>query len=100
MGRLILFIIIIGAILAGIWFYVPGGDDMLKGLMGKSAPVEDSAGSDEAAGGDMSGGGDMGGSDATGDMGGSDMGGSDMGGETEGETTPDESGGSTEPPTR
>ena len=36
MGRLLFFIIIIGAALAGVWFYVPGGQDMLLGAKDKA----------------------------------------------------------------
>jgi len=36
MGRLLLFIIIIGAALAGVWFYAPGGKDMLLGAKDKA----------------------------------------------------------------
>ncbi len=31
MGRFILFLIVIAAALAGVWFYAPGGKDMLLG---------------------------------------------------------------------
>ncbi|MDZ7628100.1 MAG: hypothetical protein U5J99_06790 [Parvularculaceae bacterium] len=31
MGRLVLFLIVIAAALAGVWFYAPGGKDMLLG---------------------------------------------------------------------
>lgn len=31
MGRLLVFIIIIVAALAGVWFYMPGGKDLLNG---------------------------------------------------------------------
>lgn len=36
MGRLLVFIIIIGAALAGAWFYMPGGKDMLLGAKDKA----------------------------------------------------------------
>jgi hypothetical protein len=31
MGRLVLFLIVVAAALAGVWFYAPGGKDMLLG---------------------------------------------------------------------
>lgn len=31
MGRLVLFLVVVAAALAGIWFYAPGGKDMLLG---------------------------------------------------------------------
>jgi hypothetical protein len=31
MGRFLVFLIIVAAALAGVWFYVPGGKDMLQG---------------------------------------------------------------------
>ncbi len=31
MGRFVLFLIVIAAALAGVWFYAPGGKDMLLG---------------------------------------------------------------------
>lgn len=36
MGRLLVFIIIIVAALAGAWFYMPGGKDMLLGVKDKA----------------------------------------------------------------
>ena len=36
MGRLLVFIIIIVAALAGAWFYMPGGKDMLLGAKDKA----------------------------------------------------------------
>ena len=36
MGRLLVFIIIIAAALAGVWFGVPGGKDMLLGAKDKA----------------------------------------------------------------
>ncbi|MCB2112482.1 MAG: hypothetical protein KDD85_02920 [Parvularculaceae bacterium] len=36
MGRFLLFIIIIVAALAGVWFYAPGGKDMLMGAKEKA----------------------------------------------------------------
>ena len=36
MGRFLLFIIIIVAALAGVWFYAPGGKDMLLGAKDKA----------------------------------------------------------------
>lgn len=36
MGRLLVFIIIIVAALAGAWFYMPGGKDMLMGAKDKA----------------------------------------------------------------
>jgi len=31
MGRLVLFLVVVAAALAGVWFYAPGGKDMLLG---------------------------------------------------------------------
>jgi hypothetical protein len=31
MGRFLVFLIVVAAALAGVWFYVPGGKDMLQG---------------------------------------------------------------------
>lgn len=46
MGRFVLFLIVIAAALAGVWFYAPGGKDMLlgakstvMGMIGKSEPA-------------------------------------------------------------
>lgn len=36
MGRLLVFLLIIGAALAGVWFYMPGGKDMLLGAKDKA----------------------------------------------------------------
>ncbi len=36
MGRFLLFIIVIAAALAGVWFYAPGGKDMLLGAKDKA----------------------------------------------------------------
>lgn len=36
MGRFLVFIIIIVAALAGVWFYAPGGKDMLTGVKDKA----------------------------------------------------------------
>lgn len=36
MGRLLVFIIVIVAALAGAWFYMPGGKDMLTGAKDKA----------------------------------------------------------------
>lgn len=46
MGRFVLFLIVVAAALAGVWFYAPGGKDMLlgakssvMGMIGKSEPA-------------------------------------------------------------
>ena len=46
MGRFVLFLIVIAAALAGVWFYAPGGKDMLlgakssvMGMIGKAEPA-------------------------------------------------------------
>lgn len=46
MGRLVLFLIVVAAALAGVWFYAPGGKDMLlgakstvMGMVGKGEPA-------------------------------------------------------------
>lgn len=46
MGRLVLFLVVVAAALAGVWFYAPGGKDMLlgakssvMGMIGKSEPA-------------------------------------------------------------
>lgn len=46
MGRLVLFLIVVAAALAGVWFYAPGGKDMLlgakstvMGMVGKAEPA-------------------------------------------------------------
>ncbi len=58
MGRLVLFLIVIAAALAGVWFYAPGGKDMLlgakssvMGMIGKSEPAAEPVGEavDDAA---------------------------------------------------
>jgi len=50
MGRFLLFIIIIVAALAGVWFYMPGGKDMLTGVKDKAMSfVPNGAAGDEAA---------------------------------------------------
>ncbi len=36
MGRFILFLIVVAAALAGVWFYMPGGKDMLTGAKDKA----------------------------------------------------------------
>ena len=36
MGRFLVFIIIVVAALAGVWFYAPGGKDMLNGVKDKA----------------------------------------------------------------
>lgn len=36
MGRFILFLIVVAAALAGVWFYMPGGKDMLQGAKDKA----------------------------------------------------------------
>lgn len=57
MGRLVLFLIVIAAALAGVWFYAPGGKDMLlgakstaMGMIGKAEPAAEpaAASADEA----------------------------------------------------
>ncbi len=47
MGRLVLFLIVIAAALAGVWFYAPGGKDMLLGA--KSTVMGMIPGAEEAA---------------------------------------------------
>lgn len=46
MGRFVLFLIVVAAALAGVWFYAPGGKDMLlgakstvMGMVGKAEPA-------------------------------------------------------------
>jgi hypothetical protein len=46
MGRFVLFLIVVAAALAGVWFYAPGGKDMLlgakssvMGMIGKAEPA-------------------------------------------------------------
>lgn len=36
MGRFLVFIIVVVAALAGVWFYAPGGKDMLTGVKDKA----------------------------------------------------------------
>ncbi len=36
MGRLLVFLIVVAAALAGVWFYAPGGKDMLLGVKDKA----------------------------------------------------------------
>lgn len=36
MGRLLFFLVVIAAVLAGVWFYAPGGKDMLLGAKDKA----------------------------------------------------------------
>lgn len=48
MGRLVLFLIVIAAALAGVWFYAPGGKDMLLGA--KSTVMGMIPGAEKAAG--------------------------------------------------
>ncbi len=50
MGRFVLFLIVVAAALAGVWFYAPGGKDMLlgakssvMGMIGKSEPAAEPA---------------------------------------------------------
>ncbi len=50
MGRFILFLIVVAAALAGVWFYAPGGKDMLlgakssvMGMIGKAEPAAEPA---------------------------------------------------------
>lgn len=54
MGRFLVFIIIIAAALAGVWFYMPGGKDMLSGAKDKAmsfvpGQAEEAAPADAAA---------------------------------------------------
>ncbi|MFZ5617511.1 MAG: hypothetical protein ACOZAA_09360 [Pseudomonadota bacterium] len=49
MGRFLLFIIIIVAALAGVWFYMPGGKDMLTGAKDKAMSYVPGAAKEEAA---------------------------------------------------
>jgi len=53
MGRLVLFLVVVAAALAGIWFYAPGGKDMLLGaksqVMGMLPGGADDAAADAAA---------------------------------------------------
>jgi hypothetical protein len=46
MGRFVLFLIVVAAALAGVWFYAPGGKDLLlgakstvMGMIGKAEPA-------------------------------------------------------------
>ncbi|NWG93212.1 MAG: hypothetical protein HXY21_12020 [Parvularculaceae bacterium] len=48
MGRLLVFLIVVAAALAGIWFYAPGGKDMLLGAKEKVMGVMP-GGADDAA---------------------------------------------------
>jgi hypothetical protein len=49
MGRFLLFIIIIAAALAGVWFGMPGGKDMLLGAKDKVMSYVPGQASEEAA---------------------------------------------------
>jgi hypothetical protein len=49
MGRLIVFLIVVGAALAGIWFYMPGGKDMLMGAKEKAMSYMPGKADDAAA---------------------------------------------------
>lgn len=49
MGRFLLFIIIIVAALAGVWFYMPGGKDLLIGAKDKAMSFVPGAAEEEAA---------------------------------------------------
>jgi len=50
MGRLIGFLIIIAAVLAGVWFFMPGGKDMLLDAKAKAMSVMPSKDEAEDAG--------------------------------------------------
>jgi hypothetical protein len=71
MGRFLLFLIIVVAALAGVWFYAPGGKDMLMGVkdkaMGYMPGGADDAAADDAAVADDSAAGDMAADDAAAD---------------------------------
>jgi hypothetical protein len=76
MGRLIFFLIIIAAILAGVWFFVPGGKDMMQGWMGKSdEAATDTTDTDDTWGDDSGASDDTGDAmaDDSGDMSGDEM---------------------------
>lgn len=49
MGRFILFLIVVGAALAGVWFYMPGGKDMLSGAKEKAMSYMPGKADDAAA---------------------------------------------------
>jgi len=99
MGRFLFFIIIIVAALAGVWFYAPGGKDMLMGAKEKAMSYMPGAAADDADAvsdetvvddmvdesmddaGDMAD--DMAGDDMDSDMSADDMAGDDMAAEEE-----------------
>lgn len=50
MGRFLFLLILIGAALAGVWFYAPGGKDMLLGVKDKAMGMMPGAAPAEEAG--------------------------------------------------
>lgn len=92
MGRLVLFLIVVAAALAGVWFYAPGGKDMLlgakstvMGMVGKAEPAATEVVVEEVVVEDAAAAAAVVDDEGTGTIGGVDDGGADDGAASEGD---------------